>query len=272
MKSIWVKFLLIICLFASGSQLFPAPLDDLRFPIPRDWTIIGDPSAYPIRLAHGSGNAEVTIFRSDLPADEVISTSKELRESVQKVIDSVILTLPKAKLLSNTGFKDSIRTGFALDFFTEDPSDQTQLRHRLIGWLYRIPDGSQVLFTIWGKSPTGSYPEYEQSIMEIQQSFSYIGPRSQEPLASKTNMWSYPLLLTAIGAIIFLFYRTIKIRSRKISSQSEFWTCNCGIVNSPSSSSCSKCGRLNERITNDLKTPEVQPGHHSQRMGEQRRS
>jgi len=259
-----------IAVSASAAQLNVA---DVRLDIPDTWAITGDPTEFPLEITHSGGDAELLIFRTDLEPNQTISTADELKQSVQKAIDSVILSLPNSKLLTNTGYSEPERTGFALEFIAVNPDDGTVLRHRLFGWLYKHPDGHQILFTLWGKGALRSYPQYENDVRQMQAAFEYTGPHEEIVLSSNSHGWGLPALVILMTVAGLLYYRSARNgRSRMIAFEDSGWRCSCGVRNSPSMHQCRQCGqpRVAARVRQVF--PEVPPAPPLRRTDERTRS
>jgi len=230
-----------VAVSASSAQLNVA---DVRLDVPDAWEATGNPTGFPFEITNSSGNAQLLIFRTDLEPSQTISTADELKLSVQKVVDSVILSLPNSKLLTNTGYSEPERTGFALEFIAVNPDDGTVLRHRLFGWLYKHPDGHQILFTLWGKGALQSYPQCENDIRQMQAAFEYTGPHEEIVLSSNTHGWGLPALVILMTVAGLLYYRSARNgRPRMNSIGDSGWRCSCGAHNAPPLHQCRQCGQ-----------------------------
>lgn len=234
----------MVAAFGPMSRADGIPQFEVKVAVPDGWRSADDQSSYPTRIAADGGDAELLIFRTDLEPGQTISTPDELKVSVQKVIDSVILSLPNSKLISNTGYSEPERTGFALEFIAVDSDDGTVLRHRLFGWLYKHPDGHQMLFTLWGKGALQGYPKYESDIRQMQATFEYTGPHEEIVLSSNARRWALPVIVMLLTLAGLLYYRSARgARTRMRSIGESGWRCSCGAYNAPALHQCRQCGQ-----------------------------
>lgn len=221
----------------------PTKSPDFQIEIPTAWEVTGEPAAYPFAITHSAGEAELLVFRSDLEPSQSIGTADELKLSVQKVIDSVILSLPNSKLISNTGFNETERTGFALEFVSADAESGAILRHRLMGWLYRHTDGHQILFTLWGKGILQNYPQFENDLKQMQAGFDYTGPHTAIALSNGSRSWALPAVVILLAIAGLFYFRSAKnARNRRSARNDSGWLCGCGLRNSAAIHQCRKCG------------------------------
>ncbi len=152
------------------------------------------------------------LFRSDIASDETLENSDQLRSAVDQVIESVILALPEADLLTNTGFHETSSTGFILDFTSVDSLSGSPIRHRLKTVIYRLNDDSQVMFTLWARSAAEVWPEVAEPISLMQSGFSYDGEYALDVFAATSDdTWKYLLVLGAMLVSLVL------LRKRRIS-------------------------------------------------------
>lgn len=214
--------------------------------LPTDWLLSSEALDFPFQLVYAGEGAEILLFRSVFDGEDLITNQEELRLSVDRVVGEVIETLPEGRLLTSTGFYDTYRAGFVLEFTSVDTLEEVEMRHRLAGIIYRHPDDYQMLFTIWGKSTIEQYGRLAGDIRLVQERFVYSGP--QEPYVfGKPVRKSYWLLLLAgmltIG-LVFMVRRRKRIESRSESTDVDrTWTCGCGRVNFVDSEVCRRCGR-----------------------------
>jgi len=173
-----IIYCLLLALPASQvcADMLLRPSDEIRLPMAEGWVTGGSESGFPIHLVNHDLSAEMQIFRSEIAEDEAIADSRQLRRAVEDIIADVILSLPEAELLTNTGYHDRGRVRFVLEFVSFDTASVAELHHRLMGVLYRHPDGHQLLFTLWGKVPNPP-PEAVLADFEFMQNgFDYFGP------------------------------------------------------------------------------------------------
>lgn len=243
------KILTVAVALGAASPTFATPyvFSGLSFQldVPAGWEVTGEASAYPFQVTYAGGGAELQIFRTDLQAGQSINTADELKKSVQRVVDSVILGLPNAKLITNTGYDEGTRIGFALEFISADPSTHSPLRHRLFGWLYRHPDGHQILFTLWGKGLVQSYTQQEDGIKQMQATFEYTGPQESTAMATGSRRYVIPLLVIVLLAVASLYYRSARMRANQkpLTSLRSWWSCSCGCRNVDGIGVCKQCGQ-----------------------------
>lgn len=191
---------------------------DLTVDLPPGWLILSDTLAFPAHIVNDGASAQISIFRSEFQGNDAIRNASDLRASVQKVIDEVILTLPDARLLTNTGFDRTDRAGFILEFVSRDTSAQIDLRHRFEGVVYRLENGSQVMFTLWAKAPKDQYAASESAIRAIQASFEFVGPKAAAVFPPRFSPYLVSMLLMFV-AVGLLFYAYRK-RARSALGQS----------------------------------------------------
>jgi hypothetical protein len=177
---------------------------DLFVQLPPGWAVISDTLALPVHLACDLTSTQMSVFRSEFSGSDRMGSQDELKKSVQKVVDEVILTLPDAKLLTSSGFDQQYRAGFVLEFTSTDTAAGLPLRHRFEGLLYRLPDDRQALFTLWAKAPVEYFALADSTIRAIQTSFEYRGP--QEAAVFGSNLNPYVILAALVLIAIALIY------------------------------------------------------------------
>ena len=183
--------------------------------LPPGWSIISDTTALPVHLSCDLLNTQMSIFRSEFSGGDRIGSQEELKKSVQRVIDEVILALPEGKMLTSSGFDHRHRAGFILEFLSRDTTANLPLRHRFEGILYRLPDDHQLLFTLWAKVPVDYYELADSSIRLVQAGFEYRG--QQEETVFGTNLNPYVIFAALVLIAIALIYYG---RSRKYARES----------------------------------------------------
>jgi hypothetical protein len=166
---------------------------------------LSDTLTFPVHIVDDGASAQLSVFRSEFQKDNIIRNSAELRASVQKVIDEVILTLPESRLLTSTGFDRIDRAGFILEFVSRDTGAQLDLRHRFVGVLYRLDNGHQVMFTLWAKVPKDQYAASDSAIRTIQSSFEYKGPQEAAVFPPRFSPYLVVMLLFLLAAGLMFF-------------------------------------------------------------------
>jgi len=197
--SVFIAVALLTAAQATGDNLV-RPDEQIRLPLAEGWAVGGDEDGFPILLVNDDLSAELQIFRSEIAEDEAIDDSQELHQAVEGIITDVVLTLPEAELLTNTGYHDPGRVRFVLEFVSFDTTALAEIRHRLVGILYRHPDGHQLLFTLWGKTSNPPSEKVAADLENMQQRFEYFGPAVDDVFAAKTD---YRFFILG-GAIVLL--------------------------------------------------------------------
>ena len=218
---------------------------EIKIPLPDNWIVATDGSEYPFQLIDTNLTSDILIFKSDIPREEIITNDEELKESVQGVIDEVIMTLPEARVLSNTGNFEKYRAEFILEFLSYDTVNFVTLRHRLQGLIYQHPDGHQILFTVWAKSALETYPSVAQSIRLIQDDITYSGPQRANVFSTGHNIptYLYLVLFMLLGLFFFIRARQLQRSRIRFEDDEKFWRCDCGRLNPLHQVSCRRCGR-----------------------------
>ncbi len=219
----------------------------IKLPRPDGWALGSDSAEFPFQIVDESATAELLIFRSEITGDGVIRNKQELRGSVDKVVNDIILNLPKAQLLSSTGYYDTNRVSFVLDFESTDTASGLEITHRLKGYMYRHPDGHQILFTLWGKVGKDDSTELLSGIRLMQDGFAYYGPAEAEFFGTpKRPIWYWLVLVLGTLALVYYYFRKKRLSRIGFSDDSNFWRCECGRMNSNQHDSCRRCGRKPE--------------------------
>jgi hypothetical protein len=251
MKSTIMSLLLATILASSGYTLqLIEPSDDIAIACPQDWLLDDGSGEYPIHLMHDQHPAELLIFRTEISDTGAVDSEVELRESVLGIVDDVILPLPKAQLISSTGYSHGRSAGFVLDFTSVDSATATPLRHRLKAILYRHPDGHQLLFTLWGKSGTQVWEEVSGPIRQIQESFEYTGVAADAVFAGgEASPWRYALpVFLVVCLVVLLGIRGTKHDRPILASSHSFWRCSCGRLNPSRVNTCHRCGTAGQPV------------------------
>ena len=222
---------------------------DVQTVLPDGWLLGSENPDFPFQLVYSGDGAEILFFESVFDADALINNEEELRVSVDRVVAEVIETLPDGKLLTSTGFYETYRAGFVLEFTSVDTLAEAELRHRLMGIVYRLPDDTQLMFTIWGKSNIEQYGALASDIKMVQERFVYSGPQESHVFGQPFMRPSYLLLLMGIlilGLLFFMRKRKDNRRGSVETSPDHFWHCSCGRVNHVGNDTCRRCGRKQE--------------------------
>lgn len=238
-------FTAILCLPAYGGG-FIQLADDARVPLANGWVLAVDSGAYPYQFINSEGNAELLIFKSVIEGDESIRDDQQLKAAVDLAIKDVIMTLPDARLLSSTGYNEDSRVGFALDFLSFDGEREVNVLHRLRAVLYQLPDGNQLLFSLWGKAAADANPSAMNEIRFMQEEFAYKGDYDLKVFSSATGYDWY--LIAFLFAMLMVMLFVIKRRQRKtlpeFSENANLWRCSCGRLNHNDNVKCRRCGRF----------------------------
>lgn len=231
---------------APSSDTQPTLLaEEARLMLPSGWFVANGTGSYPFIILADSSAAELMVFKSVLSRSEVIATADELRMSVEKVVTEVIGPLPQTEVDVHTGYLEINRAGFALEFTSYDTSSGNLLSHRLVGWLYTLPDSRQLLFTLWGRWVQPLDARVSNEIRSMQEAFAYVGP-SQENVFGANSYKVWPVAIAFPVLFAFLWYALRRQAKHKSSSSNvvdSFWHCSCGRLNPARSDGCRRCGR-----------------------------
>ncbi len=185
------------------------PADEIRLPLAEGWVAGGDDTGFPIQLVNEDLTAELQIFRSEIPEEDAIIDGQQLRRAVEDIIDDVILSLPEAQLLTNTGYQEDNRAWFVLEFSSVDTVTFENIHHRMTAVLYRHPDGQQLLFTLWGKASTMAPTSVQTDLRTMQNGFAYTGSAQRAVFAEPTD---YRWWL--MGAVMVVLLLVLRLRRR----------------------------------------------------------
>ncbi len=228
--------------YAQNDNSFVELGGELRLPLPQGWTNAGSDQLYPFQLIDTESPSELLIFKSVLVPGEAIRSRNEFRASVDDVIDSIVLTLPEATLLTTTGVDETSHAGFVLEFTSIDTSSGLLLRHRLAGILYRDHQNRQILFTLWGRTGADLYNSIANDLITMQSGIVYLGQTEDDVFGkTATNETLYYLMLVAMLAILFVLRQRRKKLYAKTSSNPRAWRCECGRINNVNFSTCRHC-------------------------------
>jgi hypothetical protein len=244
MRTFPLTLLLIGLAASSGLAQSRSFCGEFRVAVPSEWSPSGDTTGYPIQLVHQDGDAEFLIFRTELAKDEVVSSRAELKIAVQRIVDSVILTLPQAKLISNTGYDEKERVQFALEFISSAAGDNMPMRHRLTGYIYRTLDGRQILFTLWGRGILARFQDKLPQVLAMQNSFEFTGPHDATVFGTSSGKWFMVILLSLIVIALAGYSHSRRRAVQDMAEDDELWTCSCGSRNAAQLGACRSCGKL----------------------------
>ncbi|UCD63713.1 MAG: hypothetical protein JSW34_13380 [Candidatus Zixiibacteriota bacterium] len=219
--------------------------DEIRIPLPGGWQLTTGVNEYPIQIFQSDSAAELLIFKSTIDEADAVTNEQELKVSVDKVIEDVILSLPEARLQTNIGYYDTSRVWFVLEFLSLDPDEELELRHRLRGELYRHPEGHQILFTLWGKGARDVPRPIWNDVRLMQEEFVYFGAATRDVFATPNRQnWAWAAVLLMLLAIVLLLLKRRRqaARNRK-TPDDHFWRCQCGRLNHRDHQNCRRCGR-----------------------------
>ncbi|MFQ5452913.1 MAG: hypothetical protein ACE5D6_01845 [Candidatus Zixiibacteriota bacterium] len=217
---------------------------EFKIPLAQGWQLKSDSIEYPFLIVNDELSGELLIFKSILSAEEAITNNEELKISVDNVIEDVILSLPKAKLITNTGYSDHNRVWFTIEFMSVDTLNKIDMLHLFTGILYRHPDGTQLLFTLWGNTTKASYPVLSESMKFMQNGFIYYGETENEFFIEKSmNNWLWIVLLILLLTLTWsLTRRKRKTVQSVYSKNNQSWRCLCGELNPARYQTCQGCG------------------------------
>ncbi len=201
-----IILLLLLCATGAANDLIRAA-EQIRIPLPETWLAAGDTIGFPVNLVNEDLTAEFQIFKNELAKEDAITNREQLRATVDGIIEEVIMEMPNAEILTNTGYQDGNSVWFVLEFTSEDMEAGAQINHRLAGVLYRLTDDSQLLFTLWGKAgpEAPSYTSYDFRTMQT--GFEYMGETAATPFTDSSSSYWY---LFSVAAIILLLLAWIR--------------------------------------------------------------
>lgn len=245
-----IRFYLVafFALFTSvNANTFMEFAGEARTAVPAGWFLSNEGDEYPFQIVNDELSAELLIFKSTIDEDESITTEEELKLSVDKVIKDVILTLPQAQLLTNTGVLERKRVWFALDFTSFDEERGIELTHRLKGVMYRHPDGHQILFSLWGKAASNAPPEFMDQLRFMQEEFAYFGDSETEFFAQeRATEWIAIGVLMIMLVVMIIILRRRRAQQINFSQSENIWRCECGRLNHNDHQTCRRCGKPNQ--------------------------
>lgn len=199
-------FLLLFSTNLSADELV-RPGDQVRLPLPKTWLAGGDTSGFPINLVNEDLTAEFQIFRNELPKSDAIADGTQLRRAVDDIISDIIMELPNAQLLTNTGYTDGNRVWFVLEFTSGETIAPPMISHRLAGVLYRLPNDDQLLFTLWGKASADAPASVQSDFRVMQAGFRYTGESADYPFDQSDWLRYYVAGSVALALILIVALR-----------------------------------------------------------------
>ena len=185
------------------------------------------------------------VFKSIISGDGIISDEKELKIAVDQVVKDVILSLPEAVLLTNTGKREDNRVSFTFEFLSMDTVNFIELKHRLKGVMFRHPDNYQILYTLWAKSAEIDATENIPVLVSMQEDFEYYGPATADFFYNPDSLnWTWGAILIIIIIMVMYFFKK-RNRSDDIdfADDTSFWRCDCGRLNHNQYKTCRRCGK-----------------------------
>ncbi len=221
---------------------------EVRIPVPENWDVSGDSGKFPFQIINQEQSAELLIYKSLIDKEQRVTNERELKESVYILVEDVILTLPEAKILTNTGRIDENRAIFSVEFVSTDTSSAGKVFHRLSGILYDHPNGEQLFFILWGKTNQADKDILQNEISFMQSNFSYYGESNSIifPIEEYRDWQIYILVLFIIVLTLFIFKKYKSSDKINFSEESHFWRCSCGRQNHNSQDACRRCGKKHE--------------------------
>ncbi len=245
MKQTVYALIILICSMQIHASEIVDLAGEVRIPLPADWQVTGDSGQFPFQIINQQQSAELLIYKSIISEEEKVLNNKELKESVDIIIKEIVLTLPEAKLLSNTGKIDDNRIIFSFEFTSTDTMTLGMIFHRLNGFLYGHPNGEQILFTLWGKTNSEGKDVLQHEILFMQNNFAYYGESLQRAYLPEesVDIKSLFLILFIIVATLFVFKKFKNSGTIQFSEDSHFWRCTCGRQNHNNHETCKRCGQ-----------------------------
>ncbi len=250
LASLVVALLLLCCPVPVAQE--PASLGrpvelsgEIIVPLQPGWTVIDSTAGYPYEIVNADTSAELSVHRSIIPSAEAIHSPDELKIAVDSVVATVVNTLPRARLLSSTGYRGENEASFALEFESYDLASETMLHQRLVGHVYRHPDGYQLMFTLWGRVAPPVWDMVSPSLIAMQDGFAYRGPSVETPFEQHGYDAMKILLLVVVVVMIVVVLLRFR-RDRRALDPSRWerrWVCECGAENELTVATCRRCGK-----------------------------
>ncbi|HOP06162.1 MAG TPA: hypothetical protein PLF13_02620 [candidate division Zixibacteria bacterium] len=239
---LFIAITMLICAPVQGNQILELA-DELRLPLPTGWTVDSAGVGYPYRLTSPDSSSEMLIFKSLIAEDLAVTSREDFRLSVDSIIESVIMQLPQAELLTNHGYSEGGRAWFVLEFVTTDTIISLSLWHRLQGTLYRCPDGDQLMYTLWGRRPITVASDIGESFRVMQDGLAYRGPVMNDVFSSPIRFSNWHFVALFVVLLMLLWLRKRDQQKVEFSNQENIWRCECGRLNHIDNKTCRRCGR-----------------------------
>lgn len=205
----------LLALFPAVAATTPQHLaGEALISIPPGWRLATDSVNYPFQVVDDSLSAELLIFRSVLAEAGQVLNAEDLKGAVDEVVRDVILSMPAAELISNSGFSDSNSVSFAVEFYATD-SVANDLYNRLHGYIYRHPDGYQILFALWAKAHSAAPPRLIGDLRAMQSGFSYYGPAEASIFPAGRPRTTTYFMLGIIVLLVVSLLMSVKRRLQK---------------------------------------------------------
>ena len=239
-----VVTLILLASSGRGDNSFVELAGEAGLALPSGWRVIGSTESYPFAIAHDESEAQLLLFQSEMTGADRFTGPPDFEVAVQQVIDSVVMTLPEAQILTNTGYHENGRAEFVIEFQTQDTALGRAMQHRLMGVVYRHETGHQLLFSLWGRAPREAFATIGKDFETIQNSFRYTGPQAEEVFVSPSDNLRWMIVLVAgLGAVLFFLRQRRRQLQRDVSSAPPTWRCTCGRTNHADNETCRSCGR-----------------------------
>lgn len=242
MKRLWCILILALVQTVSAGTVRLA--GEVQIMVPDGWQVMADTVNYPFLLMPASREAELLVFKSTIERNATIDDHDALRMSVDRVIDSVVMTLPEAKLLTTTGMYEGDHARFTVEFTSEESPEEGVFRHNLTGILYRLPSGDEVLFTLWARSNAAVYSLHQSEIDSIGQHFTYTAAHTADIFITRRSQPFYYAIPIALAISLFALIELRRRQRRRPEALSEPWQCPCGWANDQQAMHCSRCGQV----------------------------
>lgn len=244
MKRVFLWVIAVLAASHSWGNSFVSLAENTGLPLPSGWRIVGTSTEFPVAIINDETGARMLVFRTLLPPDERIGGADDFRMSVNRVLDSVVMQLPDAILLTSTGSYEEHRAQFVIEFSTADTLSEGSLRHRLAGILYRHPDGHQLLYNLWGQAGAPSYAIVQGDFETMQTGFRYSGPHEENVFTGERHgaRWGI-VFVVGLGAVYFIMRQRRRQPRGPLGSTATAWQCPCGRTNHLDSEVCRHCGR-----------------------------
>jgi len=205
-------YILFCCLLLSTDSGFARGLitiaDECRLPVIDRWQVAGDSGVFPCEIVHTDLPADFSIHKSGFASSDAVRGPEDLRAAVDGVLERVIYELPEAELLTNSGYYETNVAGFVLEFRSRDLQQELPVYHRLKTAIYTLPDGRQVMYTLWAKASAEAYPAVEPAIKFMQDQFMYMGEHRDDVFARESLWrWQYLALFVGLLALVWVIRR-----------------------------------------------------------------